>query len=41
VPSFRAFRASRSAQETVVAGEAQPGSPAPESGESRPGPTAP
>jgi hypothetical protein len=40
VPSFWAFRASRSAQETVVAGEAQPGSPAPESGESRPGPTA-
>ena len=41
VPSFWLFRASRSAQETVVAGEARPGSPAPESGEDRPGPDQP
>ena len=37
VPSFWFFRASRSAQDTPVAGEARPGSPAPESGEDRPG----
>ena len=37
VPSFWLFRASRSAQETVPAEEARPGSPAPESGEDRPG----
>jgi MFS family permease len=37
VPSFWLFRASRSAQDTVVAGEDRPGSPAPESGEDRPG----
>jgi hypothetical protein len=36
VPSFWFFRASRSAQHTVVAGEDRPGSPAPESGEGRP-----
>jgi MFS family permease len=41
VPSFWLFRASRSAQETVVMGEARPGSPAPESGEDRPGPGQP
>ena len=38
VPSFRLFRASRSAQEP--ASRTRPGSPAPESGEDRPGPTA-
>jgi MFS family permease len=37
VPSFRRFRASRTASATVVAGPARPGSPAPESGEDRPG----
>jgi MFS family permease len=37
VPSFWLFRASRSAHETAPAGEARPGSPAPESGEDRPG----
>ena len=36
VPSFWLFRASRSAQDTVVAGETRPGPPAPESGEDRP-----
>jgi MFS family permease len=41
VPSFWFFRASRSAKDTVVAGEDRPDSPAPESGEDRPGhPTA-
>jgi MFS family permease len=38
VPSFWLFRASRSAQETAVAGEDRPASPAPESGEGRPDP---
>jgi hypothetical protein len=37
VPSFWLFRASRSAQETVVPEETRPGSPAPESGKDRPG----
>jgi MFS family permease len=37
VPSFWLFRASRSAQETLPAAEARPASPAPESGEDRPG----
>jgi MFS family permease len=41
VPSFWLFRASRSAHGTVPAGGARPGSPAPESGEDRPGPSAP
>jgi hypothetical protein len=41
VPSFWLFRASRSWQETVVAGETRPSSPAPESGEDRPGPGQP
>jgi MFS family permease len=40
VPSFWLFRASRSAAETLSAGDARPGSPAPESGEDRPGPSA-
>jgi MFS family permease len=39
VPSFWLFRASRSAQEPAAAREARPGSPAPESGEGRPGST--
>ncbi len=39
VPSFWFFRASRSAQPTETAGGARPVSPAPESGEGRPGPT--
>ncbi|MGY1591216.1 MFS transporter [Geodermatophilus sp. SYSU D00708] len=38
VPSFWTFRASRSAQATVRAGESRPTSPAPESGDDRPGP---
>ncbi|MGY1820542.1 MFS transporter [Geodermatophilus sp. SYSU D00079] len=38
VPSFWAFRASRSTYATVPAGEPRPSSPAPESGEDRPGP---
>jgi hypothetical protein len=38
VPSFWLYRASRTAQDTVVAGEDRPGSPAPESGEDRPAP---
>jgi MFS family permease len=37
VPSFVLFRASRSAQENAPVEEARPGSPAPESGEDRPG----
>jgi MFS family permease len=37
VPSFWLFRASRAAQGTVRTGEARPSSPAPESGEDRPG----
>jgi MFS family permease len=37
VPSFWLFRASRSTLETVPAGEARPGSSAPESDEDRPG----
>jgi MFS family permease len=40
VPSFWLFRASRSAQEAVVAQEDRPGSSAPENGEHRPGHTA-
>jgi MFS family permease len=40
VPSFWLFRASRSVQGEIRAGEARPGSPAPESGEDRPGPSA-
>jgi MFS family permease len=36
VPSFWWFRASRTAQAAVPAGEVRPGSPAPESGEDRP-----
>jgi MFS family permease len=39
VPSFWAFRASRSTYDTVPAGESRPDSPAPEGGEDRPGPT--
>jgi MFS family permease len=39
VPSFWFFRASRSARETVAAEATRPGSPAPESGEDRPGPS--
>jgi MFS family permease len=41
VPSFWLFRASRAARASVPAREARPGSPAPESGEDRPGPPAP
>ncbi|MGY1689107.1 MFS transporter [Geodermatophilus sp. SYSU D01105] len=41
VPSFWHFRASRSTYATVPAGGARPASPAPESGEDRPGPAAP
>jgi heme/copper-type cytochrome/quinol oxidase subunit 2 len=41
VPSFWLFRASRSAQESVATEEARPGSPAPESGEDRPGSVTP
>jgi hypothetical protein len=37
VPSFWLFRASRAAQRSVAAGEARPGSSAPESDEDRPG----
>ncbi len=37
VPSFWLFSASRSAADAVSAGETRPGSPAPESGEDRPG----
>jgi MFS family permease len=37
VPSFWLFRASRSAQRSVAAGEARPGSSAPESDDDRPG----
>jgi MFS family permease len=40
VPSFWRFRASWSTRAAVVAGQARPGSPAPESGEDRPGPAA-
>jgi MFS family permease len=39
VPSFWAFRASRTTYATTPAGEPRPSSPAPESGEARPGPT--
>jgi MFS family permease len=39
VPSFWLFRASRSTQPSAPAGGARPGSPAPESGEVRPGST--
>jgi heme/copper-type cytochrome/quinol oxidase subunit 2 len=39
VPSFWFFRASRSARETVATEATRPGSPAPESGEDRPGPS--
>jgi MFS family permease len=41
VPSFWLFRASRSARGTETAGDARPGSPAPESGEDRPGTSVP
>jgi hypothetical protein len=37
VPSFRLFRASRSATDSLPAGEARPGSSAPGSDEDRPG----
>jgi MFS family permease len=40
VPSFWLFRASRSARSSVPAEAARPSSPAPESGEDRPGPSA-